>query len=290
MRKLHGWSHSRKSARGQPQRDLGRLPLFEVGSRDSRAAAGRLWCVQWVSGSNFSLSAPIIEAGMSDLTDESRLQTLRAVFADWVRYERENCDLVRQGLPRFRMPASYTVNEMVNLQPVATQGNAAPPPMLLQRGMLRLAEALECVGGMQGQRGDRAFALEAALLLDRLQTKYPEVFKDNLLWNHRIPGQLGQIVPWGLLRALGQQGGYLYAGLEAVENTIANDPLVKKYLTQTTSAVSPNAAPTPVAVDQGSQATPTRRRRSRSASKSADVACEAAAEATPAQRRRSRSA
>jgi Domain of unknown function (DUF4365) len=188
-------------------------------------------CVQWVNGSHFSLSAPIIEAGMSDLTDNDRLQALRAVFAHWVRYERENCDLVRQGLPRFRMPASYTVNEMVNLQPVVQQGNALPPPMLLERGMLRLAEALECVGGLQGHRGDHAFALEAALLLDRLQTKYPDVFKNNLLWRHRIPGQLGQIVLWRLLKAIGQEGGYLYAGLEAVENMMENDPIIQKYLT-----------------------------------------------------------
>ena len=128
------------------------------------------------------------------------LEALRAVFAHWVQYDRENCDLVRQGLPIFRMPASYTVNETVKLRAVAEQGNTAPPPMLLQRGMLRLAEALQCVGGLHGNRGDRAFALEAALLLDRLQTKYPEVFEDTLLWRHRVPGGLGQVVLWGRLK------------------------------------------------------------------------------------------
>jgi hypothetical protein len=56
--------------------------------------------------------------------------------------------------------------------------------------MLRLAEALECLGGLQGSRGDRLFALGATLLLDRLQTKYPKVFEDNLLWRHRVPGLL----------------------------------------------------------------------------------------------------
>jgi predicted transcriptional regulator len=44
-------------------------------------------------------------------------------------------------------------------------------------------------------------------------------------------------------------------------------------------AVTPTEAPTPVDVDQGSQATPTRRGRSRAASKSADVTSEAVAEA-----------
>jgi predicted transcriptional regulator len=53
-------------------------------------------------------------------------------------------------------------------------------------------------------------------------------------------------------------------------------------------AVTPTTAPTPIAVDQGSQATPIRRRRSRPASKFAGVASEAVAAApTPARKRRS---
>jgi predicted transcriptional regulator len=63
--------------------------------------------------------------------------------------------------------------------------------------------------------------------------------------------------------------------------------LGRKRTAQAMTEVSPPAAPTPV-VDQGSQATPTRRR-SRAASGSADVASEAVA-ATPTRRRRSRSA
>jgi predicted transcriptional regulator len=53
-------------------------------------------------------------------------------------------------------------------------------------------------------------------------------------------------------------------------------------------AASPTA-PAPVAADREIEATPTRRRRSRSAPKSADVANEAVAAPTPARRRRSRS-
>ena len=63
----------------------------------------------------------------------------------------------------------------------------------------------------------------------------------------------------------------------------------RKSTAQATPEVSPPAAPTPVDVDQGSDATPPRRRRSRVASKSADAAKEAVA-ATPTRGRRSRSA
>ncbi len=66
--------------------------------------------------------------------------------------------------------------------------------------------------------------------------------------------------------------------------------LGRKPTAQATPEVSPPAAPSPVDVDQGSEATPTRRPRSRSASKSADVATAAVAGPTPTRRRRSRSA
>jgi hypothetical protein len=192
--------------------------------------------VQWENGSTFSLSAPIIEAGIADLADNARLLTLRNAFAHWVRFDRENCDLIRQGLLRFRMPDRYTVNEMSATPSIGQISYGAPPPEFLNRGLLRLAEALECIGGQigmtMGDRGsDRAFALEAALLLDRIQTKYPDVFKDNLLWGHRVPGQLERIVVRGLNDASEQkQGCYLYAGLEAVEKMIADDPLIRKYV------------------------------------------------------------
>jgi predicted transcriptional regulator len=63
----------------------------------------------------------------------------------------------------------------------------------------------------------------------------------------------------------------------------------RKSKAQATPEVSPTAAPSAVEVDQGSDATQPRRRRSRVASKSADAAKEAVA-ATPTRGRRSRSA
>ena len=65
--------------------------------------------------------------------------------------------------------------------------------------------------------------------------------------------------------------------------------LGRKSTAQASLEVSPPAAPTPVDVDLGSEAKPARRR-SRAASKSADLASEAVAEPTPTRRLRSRSA
>lgn len=184
--------------------------------------------VQWENGSSFSLSAPIIEAGLGDLLDAHRMKELRDIFAYWVRLDRENCDLVRQGLLRFRMPVPYRVNELPTTG-IGELGNAVPELVFLARGILRLAEAIECIGGQLGQRGDRAFALEAALLLDRIQKEHANVFEGDNRWRNRVPGLLGQIVNQGLNGALGNSA-YLYAGLDAVETTLASDPLIKKYL------------------------------------------------------------
>jgi predicted transcriptional regulator len=63
--------------------------------------------------------------------------------------------------------------------------------------------------------------------------------------------------------------------------------LGRKSTGQASLEVSPPAAPTPVDVDLGSEAKPARRR-SRAASKSADLASKAVAEPTPTRRRRSR--
>jgi predicted transcriptional regulator len=63
----------------------------------------------------------------------------------------------------------------------------------------------------------------------------------------------------------------------------------RKSTAQATPEVPPPAAPTSVDVDNDSQAKPARRR-SRAASKSAEVTSEAMAEPTPTRRRRSRSA
>jgi predicted transcriptional regulator len=61
----------------------------------------------------------------------------------------------------------------------------------------------------------------------------------------------------------------------------------RKPKAQATPEMSLPAAPTPVDINQGSQATPARARRSRSAAKSADAGNEVVAEPTPARRRRS---
>jgi hypothetical protein len=183
--------------------------------------------VAWENGEAFSLSAPIIRATIADLIDDEKMERLRNVFQCWVRFDRENCDLVRQGLLRFRMPASYRVNQMPDTG-IGELGSRAPAPKFLKRGILKLAESAECIGGQLFQQGDRSGALSAALLVYKLWKSYGEVFKEEPRWAGSIPGDIG-----GVYAALNDEVGnstYAYTGIDTIGNVLENDPEVKRFL------------------------------------------------------------
>jgi hypothetical protein len=177
-----------------------------------------------------SLSAPILEVGLVDLSDDDRMEELKEVLSYWVALDRDNCELVRAGLLRFRRPSSYKTNKasvtdsQMDLSFVDDQ--------ILERGLFRLAEGIECIGGQLAHpyRGNHAFGLEAALLLDRIQKEFPGVFQGKHFWQMRVPGLLNFYVVNRLNQALGGTGGYHYSGLDAVEAALAGLPLVQKYL------------------------------------------------------------
>src|SRR5262249_22293406 len=152
------------------------------------------------------------------------MRELRDVFAYWIGLDRDNCELVRAGLYRFRRPGSYETNKMpvTDSQLDFSQVDNA----MLRRGVLRLAESVECIGGQLAHpvRGNLAFGLDAALLLDRIQREFPNAFAGKAFWQFRVPGLLNQYVVPKLRKAYGS--GYHYSGLDAVEATIAQIPLV----------------------------------------------------------------
>jgi hypothetical protein len=177
-----------------------------------------------------SLSAPILEINLADLADDACMKQLRRVFERWVQLDRYNCELVRAGLLRFHRPSSYRTNERPSIDSKIDLLYANDH--ILKRGILRLAEALECIGGQLAHPNQAKLlpALEAALLLDQLQKDFPNAFDGNRWWERRVPGGMTTHVVQRLLVAHTGGTGYLYSGLDAVEATLANIPLVQKYL------------------------------------------------------------
>lgn len=222
-------------------KSLGTLAVYHVTSRFLISAIGTVpdhlelcpedtddGCfVEWADGVRFSLSAPILRVGLEDLIDDERMAELRSVFAHWVRVDRENIDLLRYGLHRLRMPTPYRVNEVPAIG-IGETGNVAPSDDLLRRGILTLAEGLECIGGQLGWREDRVAALMSALLLDHLQGHYASVFENQPRWRHRVPGVLGNQVCTALNEAF-QIDTYRYAGLDALRDQFLQLPNVATF-------------------------------------------------------------
>jgi hypothetical protein len=176
-----------------------------------------------------SLSAPIIQVSLPDLADDQRMKRLRKVLAFWASLDRENCELVRGGLLRFRKPDRYETNKVPTTN--SQFDLAYVDDRVLKKGLFRLAEAIECIGGQLAHpnRNRRVFALHAAVLLDRIQQEFPDVFAGNPWWKLRVPGLLKQYVVRPLNEIHGK-ASYLYFGLDEVEAAFAKVPLVKKYL------------------------------------------------------------
>jgi hypothetical protein len=98
----------------------------------------------------------------------------------------------------------------------------------MRRGVHRLGEAIECIGGQLASR-DPDLALKAALLLDRLQSRHADAFGGDPFFRHRVPGELGRFVN-NRLNAACEGGGYLYAGLDELTKRLADDKLIAAYL------------------------------------------------------------
>jgi hypothetical protein len=191
--------------------------------------------VTWENGESFSLSAPIIRATIAELCDEDKMEALRKVFQFWVQFDRENCDLVRQGLLRFRIPASYRVNELPKTG-ISQIGYGQPEMEFLERGILKLKESAECIGGQLYRLGDHSGALRATLLARYLLTTYENAFKKDTLQGAMGMGDAVFLCN-ALNSALDELGDrevvrYAYSGIDEVGKGLENDPIVRRFLTR----------------------------------------------------------
>ncbi len=208
-------------------RAMGRLPNRLVLTPEDIVEGAS---ADWTNGETFSLSAPIIQVSCYDLTSDETMNRLKEVFKSWVQIDRENCDLVRYGLLRFRNPYSYRVNEVPGGS-VVEVGLAVPEPEFLDRGIRTLAESAECIGGQLGRLGDLSGSLRAALLVDHLTGKYPQVFVNIPRWqSERVPADLATIVVQGLNKVSEDGSSYLYRGLAEVQKALEEYPLVQRFL------------------------------------------------------------
>src|SRR5207244_1790537 len=135
----------------------------------------------------------------ADLLNNHTMSRLRDVFREWVGLDGGNCDLLRNGLLRFRMPEKYEVIQSP-LGWIGEMGQRSPELSQMHCGILAAAESAECIGGQLGMKGDRAAALFAGLFVNHLNQGYRSVFQGYARWD-KLPGDLGRILCDGLKRA-----------------------------------------------------------------------------------------
>ena len=188
--------------------------------------------VQWDESGSFSLSAPILRVTLPDVLDAGRLQALRQVFKGWIQRDRENCDLIRAGLTRYRMPSAYRTNEDPGAHGFLVEaGNTFPGYPRMHRGIVAAAEAAECIAGQLASEGDNRVALWAVLFVYHLRQKHPQAFEGHTRWSSSLPPGLNLWVahvldPHAPVRE-GEDPQYLYKGIEAALRTIESVPDLK---------------------------------------------------------------
>ncbi len=187
--------------------------------------------LRWNEHGQFFLSQPIIEVSMADLIDGQVMARRRDVFSTWLTADRENCDLVRQGVRAFRVPDEYATNE----QPLGFSELVQVPELdAMVRGIARLVDASDSIGAQLLVQGDRETALLALFLVDRLRVRYPDA-RPEFLRELRVPGRL-KAVAQALKRArlnlaLGESDTpALLSALDAVKHQLLAIPLIAEYL------------------------------------------------------------
>lgn len=143
------------------------------------------------------LSAPIIRASVTEFFDPDRHSLIRQVLTRWLSHERTSLDNRRAGLLRYEMPGEYVTNS-VDVKSTRGSGWYPHKPLDVALGIRRLAEAIDCVGDQLRFVRDVKTATRAALLLDRLRTRYPEAFLDDRWIQFRVFGVLLADVSRGL--------------------------------------------------------------------------------------------
>jgi hypothetical protein len=191
--------------------------------------------VQWKDGGKFSLSAPILRVTLDDFLDEEKLKKLRGVFTRWIRIDQENIDRLRLGLPSFRMPSKYTVNETPPPNCDWTErGLTFPREELFRRSIYILNECLENYGTQLSFHKDRKGALLATLFSDHIQKQHGSVFSEmqtsfSRLSSIRLSTKLDEIID-GLNPKLDNPVKYVYSGLDKVHQAFDDVPIVKNFL------------------------------------------------------------
>jgi hypothetical protein len=147
-------------------------------------------CLEWdPKGWTFSLSAPIADFTVGDLSNKKQFTTIRKVFEWWLAYEDDNIMRFRMGVPLATLPAAYRTNEIhpPGLKHHASTYARSMTDAQLQPSLHWLSEMLSHLPTRLYKNGDATGALIGATLLRHLKSA------ENPLMDLRTITLLGEI-------------------------------------------------------------------------------------------------
>ncbi len=181
--------------------------------------------VEWIDGTRFSLSAPIIEASILETLDDDFVKRAKAVLQFWIDIDLENLDRLRSGVLNFKVPHSYSTGEC-KVRGWAIQGVNRAEKYAVEEGIARLRNSLDWVSDQLYKQGDLPGAIRGMLLLRHLYwsdyhspaslyngEEIGELLgKKTLGWMNQVVDELGSQVDSQLLRDL--QDATKFAGVK----------------------------------------------------------------------------
>jgi len=157
--------------------------------------------VSWDAHGNLYLGDPILDFTVTQLLDEEKFETTRAVLDKWISNDLRNVVRQQMGMRASSGPSKYKTNQIPPGTGFGTFSITEIPDEVCEKAELTAAEHLEWLGEVMLRRDDRVGALLAGLMV-----------------RHLLPGEQDP-------RTLGFDPGGLYAGLRSAPWQIADlDP------------------------------------------------------------------
>jgi hypothetical protein len=164
-------------------------------------------CVQWLNGTTFSLSAPILDASVSDLLDDAFHSEAAKVLKFWADIDVQNLARMTAGLHVFRMPDEYVTNTTKHRAWVEQGVYNDPDVTTLLESTKR---SLSYLATQLHLKGDFGGAVRCALLHRHLAPTYAP--GDRI--NSELQNAINEIAP-----ALGEPH-FLFRGVDWVNRQI----------------------------------------------------------------------
>jgi Leucine Rich repeat len=122
---------------------------------------------EWIDGTKFSLSAPILEASIAETLADEFVGKAKEVLQFWIDTDMENLARLRSGVRSFKVPHPYTTGERTVRGWMAHGVNRADRETV-NAGIARLREPLDWVTDQLFKQGDLPGAIRGMLLLRHL--------------------------------------------------------------------------------------------------------------------------